>query len=248
MSERIALVTGGIGGLGSAICRQLAGTGMRVIAADLPNRGERLAAFRSEMAEFGERVAFVALDVTDFEACNRTVAEAEQRHGRIDILANVAGITRDAILRKMEKAQWDQLLAVNLDGIFHMSRAVIEGMLARGYGRIVNISSVNGQTGQFGQTNYSAAKAGVHGFTMALAREVAAKGITVNTVSPGYCQTEMVMAVPEAIRAKIVAQIPVGRLGSPEDIGRAVAFLAGEHSGYITGANLPVNGGYFMSF
>ena len=248
MSERIALVTGGIGGLGSAICRQLAGTGMHVIAADLPNRGERLAAFRNEMAEFGERVVFVALDVTDFEACKRVVGEIEQRHGHIDVLANVAGITRDASLRKMEKAQWDQLLAVNLDGIFHMSRAVIEGMLARGYGRIVNISSVNGQTGQFGQTNYSAAKAGVHGFTMALAREVAAKGITVNTVSPGYCQTEMVMAVPEAIRAKIVAQIPVGRLGSPEDIGRAVAFLADEHSGYITGANLPVNGGYFMSF
>ena len=244
----IALVTGGIGGLGSAICRQLAASGATVIAADLPSRNERLAAFQKDMQEFGERVAFAALDVTDFEACRRVVGEVEARHGRLDILANVAGITRDASLRKMEKAQWDQLMAVNLDGIFHMSRAVIEGMLARGYGRIVNISSVNGQTGQFGQTNYSAAKAGVHGFTMALAREVAAKGITVNTVSPGYCETEMVMAVPEAIRARIVAQIPVGRLGAPEDIGRAVAFLADAHSGYITGANLPVNGGYFMSF
>ena len=136
----------------------------------------------------------------------------------------------------------------HLSSAFHVMRRALPGMLQRGYGRIVNISSVNGQTGQFGQTNYSAAKAGVHGFTMALAREVAAKGITVNTVSPGYCETEMVMAVPEAIRARIVAQIPVGRLGSPEDIGRAVAFLASEHSGYITGANLPVNGGYFMSF
>lgn len=248
MNERIALVTGGIGGLGSAICRQLALQGARVVAADLSNRNERLAAFRAEMAEFGDRVSFAALDVTDFEACRKVVADVEQSHGHIDILANVAGITRDATLRKMDKAQWDTLMAVNLDGIFHMSRAAIEGMLSRSYGRIVNISSVNGQTGQFGQTNYSAAKAGVHGFTMALAREVAAKGITVNTVSPGYCQTEMVMAVPEAIREKIVSQIPVGRLGTPEDIGRAVAFLASEYSGYITGANLPVNGGYFMSF
>ena len=248
MSERIAIVTGGIGGLGSAICRQLARQGARVIAADLPNRSERLAAFRQEMAEFGERVSFSTLDVTDFESCKHLIAETEASHDRVDILINVAGITRDASLRKMEKAQWDQLMAVNLDGIFHMSRAVIEGMLARGFGRIVNISSVNGQTGQFGQTNYSAAKAGVHGFSMALAREVAAKGITVNTVSPGYCQTELVMAGPEVIREKIVAQIPVGRLGAPDDIGRAVAFLAADDNGYITGANLPVNGGYFMSF
>ncbi len=243
-----ALVTGGIGGLGSAICRQLAESGATVIAADLPSRTDRIEAFERDMAAFDGRVRFMALDVTDFEACKQLVDTIEQQVGHIDILANVAGITRDASLRKMDKAQWDQLMAVNLDGVFHMSRAVVEGMLARGYGRIINISSVNGQTGQFGQTNYSAAKAGVHGFTMALARELAAKGITVNTVSPGYCETEMVMAVPEAIRARIIAQIPVGRLGSPEDIGRAVAFLASTHSGYITGANLPVNGGYFMSF
>ena len=148
----------------------------------------------------------------------------------------------------MTIAQWDQLMRVNLDGLFHMTRAVIEGMVERGFGRIVNISSVNGQTGQFGQTNYSAAKAGVHGFSMALAREVAAKGVTVNTVSPGYCLTALVMAVREAIRARIAAQIPVGHLGSPDDIARAVAFLVADDAGYITGANLPVNGGYFMSF
>ncbi len=248
MSQRIAVVTGGIGGLGTAICLHLARTGTRVIAADLPGRSERIAAFRAETAAFADHVAFEPVDVTDDASCADLARRVGERHGPIDILANVAGITRDATLRKMTVAQWDQLMRVNLDGLFHMTRAVIEGMVERGFGRIVNISSVNGQTGQFGQTNYSAAKAGVHGFSMALAREVAAKGVTVNTVSPGYCLTEMVMAVPEAIRARIAAQIPVGHLGSPDDIARAVAFLVADDAGYITGANLPVNGGYFMSF
>ena len=248
MSQRIAVVTGGIGGLGTAICLHLARMGTRVIAADLPGRSERIAAFRAETAAFADHVAFEPVDVTDDASCADLAHRVGERHGPIDILANVAGITRDATLRKMTVAQWDQLMRVNLDGLFHMTRAVIEGMVERGFGRIVNISSVNGQTGQFGQTNYSAAKAGVHGFSMALAREVAAKGVTVNTVSPGYCLTEMVMAVPEAIRARIAAQIPVGHLGSPDDIARAVAFLVADDAGYITGANLPVNGGYFMSF
>ena len=248
MTDRVAIVTGGIGGLGSAICRRLATEGRHVIAADLASREERIAAFREEMRDLGDRVEFAPTDVADFDACARLVADVESRHGSVDVLVNAAGITRDATLRKMTPQQWQDLLRVNLDSMFNMCRNVVEGMTSRGFGRIVNISSVNGQTGQFGQTNYSAAKAGVHGFTMAMAREVARKGVTVNTVSPGYCKTEMVMKVPEDIRAQIVAQIPVGRLGDPQDIARAVAFLSADDAGYVTGANLPVNGGYFMSF
>jgi acetoacetyl-CoA reductase len=246
--ERVALVTGGIGGLGTEICRQLAQAGRKVIALDLASRGERVATFHDEVAGFEGSIAFEPADVSDFDSCRQTVERIEQQHGSVDILVNAAGITRDASLRKMTPQQWHELMRVNLDGVFNMSRNVIEGMTARGFGRIVNISSVNGQTGQFGQTNYSAAKAGVHGFSMALARETARKGVTVNTVSPGYCDTPMVAAVSADIRAQIVADIPVGRLGSPADIARAVAFLAADDAGYITGANLPVNGGYFMSF
>jgi len=247
-TQRHAVVTGGIGGLGTEICRQLARAGCQVTAFDLASRAERVAAFRTEVAEFAEAIRFQPADVSDFDDCARSIADIERRHGAIDILVNAAGITRDASLRKMSPQQWHELLQVNLDGVFNMCRNVIEGMTARGFGRIVNISSVNGQTGQFGQTNYSAAKAGVHGFSMALARETARKGITVNTVSPGYCDTPMVAAVAAEIREQIVAGIPVGRLGSPADIARAVVFLAADDAGYITGANLPVNGGYFMSF
>jgi acetoacetyl-CoA reductase len=246
--SRLAVVTGGLGGLGTEICRQLARAGRRVVALDLAARTERIDAFRRELADFGETVVFEPVDVSDDEDCAATVERIESRHGGIDVLVNAAGITRDASLRKMTPQQWHELLRVNLDGVFNMCRPVVEGMCARGFGRIVNISSVNGQTGQFGQTNYSAAKAGVHGFGMALARETARKGVTVNTVSPGYCDTPMVTAVPEDIRAQIVASIPVGRLGAPADIARAVVFLAADDAGYITGANLPVNGGYFMSF
>lgn len=246
--SRLAVVTGGLGGLGTEICRQLAEAGRRVVALDLPARPERVEAFRQALAGLGGRIAFEPVDVSDFDACADAVARIEAAHGGIDVLVNAAGITRDASLRKMTPRQWQELLHVNLDGVFNMCRQVIEGMTARGFGRVVNISSVNGQTGQFGQTNYSAAKAGVHGFTMALARETARKGVTVNTVSPGYCDTPMVAAVPEEIRAQIVAGIPVGRLGVPADIARAVVFLAADDAGYITGANLPVNGGYFMSF
>jgi acetoacetyl-CoA reductase len=247
-AQRVALVTGGIGGLGTEICRQLAAAGCRVIALDLASRAERLATFAEEVAGFNGAITFEAVDVSNFDNCQAVLERIEQRHGSIDIVVNAAGITRDASLRKMTPQQWHELMHVNLDGVFNLCRNVIEGMTARGYGRIVNISSVNGQTGQFGQTNYSAAKAGVHGFTMALARETARKGITVNTVSPGYCDTPMVAAVSAEIRAQIVAGIPVGRLGAPADIARAVAFLAADDAGYITGANLPVNGGYFMSF
>jgi len=246
--KRVALVTGGIGGIGTEICRQLAQAGRQVIAVDLAARGERVAAFRDEVGSFGGAIAFEPADVSDFDACRELAARVEQQHGSVDILVNAAGITRDASLRKMTPQQWHELMRVNLDGVFNMCRNVVEGMTSRGFGRIVNISSVNGQTGQFGQTNYSAAKAGVHGFGMALARETARKGVTVNTVSPGYCDTPMVAAVAEDIRAQIVAGIPVGRLGSPADIARAVVFLSADDAGYITGANLPVNGGYFMSF
>jgi acetoacetyl-CoA reductase len=243
--QRVAVVSGGMGGLGRAICLALAGMGCRVICADLPHP-ERLADFEAAMD--GQPVAFAPLDVTDFDACRALVERIEGEHGALDILVNAAGITRDTTLRKMDKVQWDSVLGVNLDGVFNLTRPAIDGMVARGFGRIVNISSVNGQTGQVGQTNYSAAKAGMHGFTMALAREVARKGVTVNSVSPGYCETAMVLAIPEDIRAGIVDKVPVGRLGRPEEIARAVLFLAAEDAGFITGANLPVNGGLFMDF
>ena len=248
IQKRVAIVTGGVGGLGTEICRRLAQAGRLVIAVDLAARTERIDAFHRELADLNGAVAFEPVDVSDFDSCQQLTARIEQQYGSIDILVNAAGITRDASLRKMTQQQWHELMHVNLDGVFNLCRNVIEGMMTRGFGRIVNISSVNGQTGQFGQTNYSAAKAGVHGFTMALAREAARKGVTVNTVSPGYCDTPMVAAVSAEIRAQIVAGIPVGRLGSPADIARAVAFLAADDAGYITGANLPVNGGYFMSF
>jgi acetoacetyl-CoA reductase len=243
--QRVAVVSGGMGGLGRAICLALAGMGCRVVAADLPHP-ERLADFEAAMD--GQPVAFAPLDVTDFDACRALVERIEGEHGALDILVNAAGITRDTTLRKMDKVQWDSVLGVNLDGVFNLTRPAIDGMVARGFGRIVNISSVNGQTGQVGQTNYSAAKAGMHGFTMALAREVAKKGVTVNSVSPGYCRTAMVMAVPEDVRNQIIANIPVGRLGEPREIARVVDFLAADDAGFITGANIPVNGGYFMDF
>jgi acetoacetyl-CoA reductase len=248
MSKRVAVVTGGIGGLGTAICKQLAEDGRQVVAADLGGREERLAAFREETRAYNGSIAFVPADVSKFDDCSTLIEQVTDKYGSVDIVVNAAGITRDTSLKKMSQDQWNDLMHVNLDGVFNMCRHTVEGMTGRGFGRIVNISSVNGQTGQFGQTNYSAAKAGMHGFTMALAREVAKKGVTVNSVSPGYCKTDMVMKVPEDIRAQIVAQIPVGRLGEPSEIARTVAFLTADDAGFITGANIPVNGGYFMSF
>ena len=247
MNQRIALVTGGIGGLGTEICKYLARSGRRVVAADLGSRSERIAEFQREMAPFAG-VHFQAVDVGDFDTCAAAVKQVESAHGPVDILVNAAGITRDTTLRKMSPQQWSDVLRINLDGVFNMCRNVVENMSDRGFGRIVNISSVNGQTGQFGQTNYSAAKAGMHGFSMALAREVARKGVTVNSVSPGYCRTALVAAIPENVRNQIIADIPVGRLGEPSEIARVVDFLCADESGFITGANIPVNGGYFMDF
>ncbi len=248
MSQRIAVVTGGIGGLGTEICKYLARAGRLAIAADLATRPERLAEFRKETADFEGKIHFEPFDVADFDDCAAMIKRIEKNYGPIEILVNAAGITRDVTLKKMDPQQWNDVLTVNLDGVFNTCRNVIEGMSERGFGRIVNISSVNGQTGQFGQTNYSAAKAGMHGFTMALAREVARKGVTVNSVSPGYCRTAMVEKIPENVRNQIIANIPVGRLGEPSEIARTVEFLTAEDAGFITGANIPVNGGYFMDF
>ena len=248
MTTRTAVVTGGLGGLGTEICKHLARAGRKVVAADLAGRADRVDEFRRETAEFNGAIRFEDLDVTDEASCAELVRRAAGDSGGVDILVNAAGITRDGTLRKMSSQQWRDVLTVNLDGVFHMTRQVVDGMCERGFGRIVNISPVHGQTGQFGQTNYSAAKAGMHGFTMALAREVARKGVTVNSVSPGYCRTSLVMKIPEQIRNDIVSSIPVGRLGEPSEIARTVQFLSADDAGFITGANIPVNGGYFMDF
>jgi len=246
MNKRVAVVTVFNGTLATEICKTLARAGRTVVAADLGTRAERIAEFERDVA--GLDIHFEALDAGDFDSCAAAVRRIEAEHGSLDILVNAAGITRDGTLRKMDKVQWDAVMNVNLDSVFNMCRHAVDGMADRGFGRIVNISSVNGQTGQFGQTNYSAAKAGMHGFTMALAREVARKGVTVNSVSPGYCETALVMAIPDDIRAGIVEKVPVGRLGKPSEIARTVEFLTADDAGFITGANIPVNGGMFMSF
>jgi acetoacetyl-CoA reductase len=244
VSTRVALVTGGTGAIGTEICRVLARGGCKIAALGHPSEAGRLQQWR---AQLGVDVAVELCDLADFAAAGAAIGKIEAALGPIDILVNAAGITRDARLAKMTADQWRQVIGSNLDSVFNATRHVFEGMCARGFGRIVNISSVNGQKGQFGQANYSAAKAGMHGFTMAVAQEGAAKGVTVNTVSPGYVETPMTAAIkPEALQ-KIVAGIPLGRMGTPADIARAVAFLCAEDAGYITGANLAVNGGLYMS-
>ena len=248
MAERIALVTGGTGGIGTAICRRLADDGCRVAAGDVNTTTERAAAWLREQRADGYDFALVELDVTSFPSCADAIRDVEVSVGPIDVLVNCAGVTRDGTFRKMDADQWSAVLTTNLDSVFNVTRQVVDGMTERGFGRIVNISSVNGQKGQFGQTNYSAAKAGMHGFTMALAQEVAAKGVTVNSISPGYVGTQMVMAIPEEVRNQIVAQIPVGRLGRPEEVAAAVAFCASEDMGFMTGANIALNGGLHMQF
>jgi acetoacetyl-CoA reductase len=248
MNSTVAVVTGGLGGLGREICLHLAQAGARVIAADLAAEPGRIEAFKRALGDAAQAITIETVDIADFDSCGALIERVHDSHGAIDILVNNAGITRDSTLRKMRTEQWHEVINVNLSGTFNLCRQVIDGMISRGFGRIVNISSVNGQTGQFGQTNYCAAKAGLHGFTMALAREVAAKGVTVNSVSPGYCRTDLVLTIPEPLRREIEARIPVGRLGEPSDIARVVAFLAAPDAGFITGANIPVNGGLFMDF
>lgn len=247
MSARVAVVTGGTGTIGTEICKHLAAAGCRVVALCLPGMPDcRLDDWVAEREAEGHTMQAMGCNVADFDDTAATFKKIEEQVGPIDILVNAAGITRDASLRKMTPDQWHAVISANLDSVFNTSRCVIEGMTDRGFGRIVNISSVNGQKGQFGQANYAASKAGIHGFTMSIAREAARKGVTVNTVSPGYIESPMIMAVPEEHRAKIVAEIPVGRFGKPAEIARLVAFLAADESGFITGADISINGGQHM--
>jgi acetoacetyl-CoA reductase len=247
MTKRIALVTGGVGGIGTAICKRLAKDGHFVFANyAIPGTETK---WQQAMAAAGLNATASALafgDVTDFDAMAEMVRKIEAEQGGVDILVNCAGITRDSTFRKMTPDQWRAVLSTNLDSVFNVTRHVIDGMLERGWGRVINISSVNAIRGQFGQTNYAAAKAGILGFTKSLAQEVVRKGVTVNAVSPGYVQTEMVMAIREDVRQKIVSEIPAGRLAMPEEVADAVAFLASENAAYITGTNLSVNGGLHM--
>ncbi|ANG61975.1 beta-ketoacyl-ACP reductase [Marinobacterium aestuarii] len=249
MSKKIAFVTGGTGGLGTPICRSLVDQGFTVVAGyNSGGKHEKAQAWQEEQRKAGYEIMIAYGDVTNAESCVQCIANVEkQTGGTIDVLVNNAGITRDGQFKKMSWEQWDEVMSANLDSMFHMTRVVINGMLDKGWGRVINISSVNAQKGQFGQCNYSAAKAGIHGFTKALAQEVARKGVTVNTVSPGYIKTAMVAAIAQDVQDKITATIPVGRFGTPEEIGRLVAFVADEQSGYITGADLSMNGGLHMS-
>jgi acetoacetyl-CoA reductase len=241
LDNKIALVTGGTGGIGTAICQRLADDGAQIVTTS--TNPEKAAKWQAKQ-NFDSTI--IKCDVGNYDNCKAMKEQIEKELGVVDIVVNNAGITRDGSFRKMDTEKWSQVITTNLNSVFNISHQFVDGMTGKGYGRIINISSINGQKGQFGQTNYSAAKAGVHGFTMALAQEVARKGVTVNTVSPGYIATEMVMAVAEEIRNQIIAQIPIGRLGKPEEIGALVAFLCSDEAGLITGANLAANGGQHM--
>jgi acetoacetyl-CoA reductase len=237
---RVAIVTGGTRGIGEAISLALRDAGMTVAA--------NYAASDDKARAFTERTGIKAYkwDVSDFDACMAAVQQIESELGPVDVLVNNAGITRDGTMKRMTRQAWDEVIDVNLGGCFNMAKAVFEGMQARKFGRIVNIGSINGQAGQYGQVNYAAAKSGIHGFTKALAQEGARAGVTVNAIAPGYIDTEMVAAVPEDVLAKIVARIPVGRLGQAQEIARGVAFLCAEDAGFITGSTLSINGGQHM--
>ncbi len=246
MAQRVAVVTGGMGGLGEAICIKLAQMGYKVVATYSPGN-TKSADWIKDMKARGFDVHAAPVDVSDFDSCQKAAAKIQSEVGSIDVLVNNAGITRDMTFRKMGKADWDAVLRTNLDCVFNMTKPVCDGMVDRSWGRIINISSVNGQKGAFGQTNYSAAKAGMHGFTKALALEVSRKGVTVNTISPGYIGTKMVLAVPkEILDTKIIPQIPVGRLGKPEEVAGLVAYLCSEEAAFVTGANIAINGGQHM--
>lgn len=243
---RVAWVTGGMGGLGEAICIKLAVQGHSVVTTYSPanTKAER---WLREMRERGYRFHAYACDVSDWESCVACAKKISDEVGPVDVLVNNAGITRDITFRKMDRVNWDAVMHTNLDSCFNVTKQVCDGMVERGWGRIINISSVNGQKGAFGQTNYSAAKAGMHGFSKALALEVARKGVTVNTISPGYIGTSMVMAIPrDVLETKIIPQIPMGRLGKPEEVAGLVAYLASEEAAFVTGANIAINGGQHM--
>jgi acetoacetyl-CoA reductase len=238
--ERVAIVTGGTRGIGAAVSVALKKAG-RAVVANYARDGAKAEQFSSETG-----IPARKWDVSDLDSCVSAVAAIGEEFGPVDILVNNAGITRDATMRKITRDAWDQVLDTNLGGCFNMCKAAWEGMLARSFGRIVNIGSINGQAGQYGQVNYAAAKSGIHGFTKALAQEGAARGITVNAIAPGYIDTEMVSAVPAHVLEKIVARIPAGRLGQAGEIARGVVFLVADDAGFITGSTLSINGGQHM--
>ena len=246
MTSRVALVTGGTGGIGSAICQRLADQGHRV-ASNFRN-AEKARQWQQKMQAEGYDIALFEGDVADPESSRELIQTVEAQLGPVEILVNNAGITRDTTFHRMTAEQWHEVINTNLNSVFNVTRPVIEGMRKRGWGRVIQISSINGLKGQYGQANYAAAKAGMHGFTISLARENAGFGITINTISPGYVATDMVMAVPEEVRAKIIADIPTGRLGTPGEIAYAVAFLVAEEAAWITGSNLDINGGHHMGW
>ncbi len=246
MKDKIALVTGGLGVIGTAICREFHQLGAKVIAADCAAQDKSLE-WQSQQKKLGFDIGLAHMNVTDFDSCAAMATDVEKRFGPVDILVNGAGTINDVTFHKMTPTQWNEVVHTDLDSMFNVTRQFINGMIERRYGRIINISSVNGEKGQYGQTNYSSAKSGVYGFTKSLAQEVAKHGITVNSISPGYVESKMVMSVPEHVLQKIIEKIPVGRLAKPEDIAWSIAFLASERSGFMTGANLAVNGGIYMS-
>jgi len=241
---KLAYVTGGMGGIGTSMCQRLHKEGFKVIAGCGPSRDFKK--WLDEQKELGYHFYASVGNVADWDSTVEAFEKVKAEHGTVDVLVNNAGITRDGQFRKMSKTDWQAVMSTNLDSMFNVTKQVIDGMLDKGWGRVINISSVNGEKGQFGQTNYSAAKAGMHGFTMALAQEVAAKGVTVNTISPGYIATDMVKAIRQDVLDKIVATIPVKRLGTPEEIASIVAWLASEDSGFTTGADFSCNGGLHM--
>jgi acetoacetyl-CoA reductase len=244
MAQKVAYVTGGMGGIGTAICQRLHKDGFKVIAGCGPTRD--YTKWIDEQKAQGYTFYTSVGNVADWDSTVQAFTKAIAEHGTIDVLVNNAGITRDRMFVKMSREDWDAVINTNLTSMFNVTKQVVPGMVEKGWGRIIQISSVNGEKGQSGQTNYSAAKAGMHGFTMALAQELAAKGVTVNTVSPGYIGTDMVKAIKPEILEKIVATIPVKRLGTPDEIGSICAWLAGEDSGFTTGADFSCNGGLHM--
>jgi len=246
MTKRIAVVTGGMGGLGEAISIKLNDAGFAVVVTHSPGN-TIVSEWLAQMDRQGRNFRAYPVDVADYDASQHCIAKIQREVGPIDILVNNAGITQDTTFKKMTKVNWDAVLRTNLDSVFNMTKPVCEEMVARGWGRIINISSVNGSKGQIGQTNYAAAKAGMHGFTKSLALEVARKGVTVNTISPGYLATKMVTAIPqEILDSKILPQIPAGRLGKPEEVAALVAFLCSDDAGFVTGSNIAINGGQHM--
>ena len=245
-NTRVVLITGGMGGLGETISTKMADADYKVAVTYSPGNSKH-AEWVAGMKERGYDIFAVPCDVADLDSCARAVAEVVTKVGPVDVLVNNAGITRDMTFKKMDKVNWDAVMRTNLDSLFNMSKQVVDAMSDRGWGRVINVSSVNGSKGAFGQTNYSAAKAGVHGFTKALALEVAKKGVTVNTISPGYIGTKMVTAIPkDVLDSKILPHIPVGRLGRPEEVAGLIIYLASDEAAFVTGANIAINGGQHM--